>query len=211
MMELHTDRLILREFVADDWPAVLAYQSDPRYLRLYEWTARSEADVRAFVQLFIDQQQQRPRTRYQLAITLKADGRLIGNCGIRVVAARNPVSPEERNRVFTANDQAAADKNPVSGAHEAARAHDADIGYELAPDAWGHGYATEAARAIVRFGFETLGLHRISADTVADNTASARVLQKLGLTLEGRLRDKLYYKGRYWDVVLFGMIRPDQA
>ncbi len=175
-MELHTDRLILREFVADDWPAVLAYQSDPRYLRLYEWTARSEADVRAFVQMFIDQQQQQPRTRFQLAVTLKTDGRLIGNCGIRLPAAGS---------------------------------HDADIGYELAPDEWGHGYATEAARAIVRFGFEELGLHRISADTVADNIASTRVLTKLGMTLEGRLRDKLYYKGRYWDVLLFGMIRPD--
>lgn len=178
MMELHTDRLILREFVADDWPAVLAYQRDPRYLRLYEWTGRTEEDVRAFVQMFIDQQQQRPRTRFQLAVTLKADGRLIGNCGIRL---------------------------PAAGAH------DADIGYELAPDEWGHGYATEAARAIVRFGFEELGLHRISADTVADNTASAHVLTKLGMTREGRLRDKLYYKGRYWDVVLFGMIKPDSA
>ena len=180
-MELHTDRLILREFVPDDWPAVLAYQSDPRYLRYYEWTGRTEADVRAFVQMFVDQQQQQPRTRFQLAITLKEDGRLIGNAGIRVVADRNPVS------TF----------------------YEADIGYELAPDAWGHGYATEAARAIVRFGFQELGLHRISADTVADNTASARVLQKVGLTLEGRLRDKEFYKGRYWDVLLFGMIQEE--
>jgi ribosomal-protein-alanine N-acetyltransferase len=57
----------------------------------------------------------------------------------------------------------------------------ADIGYELAPDEWGHGYATEAARAIVAFGFDTLGLHRIAASCVADNAASAHVLEKLGL------------------------------
>lgn len=175
-MELHTDRLILREFVADDWPAVLAYQRDPRYLRFYEWPDRHEADVRAFVRMFVDQQQQQPRTRFQLAITLKSDGHLIGNAGIR---------------------------RPAAGSHEA------EIGYELAPDEWGHGYATEAARAIVRFGFEALKLHRIAAETVADNVASAHVLRKAGLTQEGRLRDKLYYKGRYWDVLLYAIIRSE--
>jgi len=164
-MILSTPRLLLRDFAADDWPAVLAYQRDPRYLRLYEWTGRTEADVRAFVNMFIEQQQQRPRTRYQLAITRRDDGRLIGNCGIR---------------------------------RSAADSHEAEIGYELAPDEWGHGYATEAVREIVRFGFEEMGLHRITAWTVADNTASARVLD--------RLVDKERYKGRYWDVLMYGMV-----
>jgi RimJ/RimL family protein N-acetyltransferase len=173
-MILTTDRLILREFVAGDWPAVLAYQRDPLYLRLYEWEDRAEADVRAFVNRFVEQQLDQPRTRFQLAVTLKAGGRLIGNAGIRL--------------------------NGVDS-------HAAEIGYELAPNEWGHGYATEAARAILRFGFEELGLHRVGAWTVADNTASARVLEKLGMTLEGRLRDYHRYKGRYWDVLMYGMIR----
>ncbi len=175
-MELITARLILREFVAGDWPAVLAYQRDPRYLRLYEWADRAEADVRRFVNMFIEQQKQQPRTRFQLAITLKGDGRLIGNAGIR---------------------------QGSGGAHEG------EIGYELAPDEWGRGYATEAARAVVRFGFEELGLRRVSAWCVADNVASARVLEKVGLTLEGRLRDKEQYKGRYWDVLMYGMVREE--
>lgn len=173
-MFLYTPRLILRDFVAGDWPAVLAYQRDPRYLRLYEWEDRTEDDVKRFVQMFVDQQRDQPRTRFQLAVTLKADGRLIGNCGIRL--------------------------NGVDS-------HAAEIGYEVAPDEWGRGYATEAARAIVRFGFEELGLHRIGAWTVADNTASIHVLEKLGMTLEGRLRDYERYKGRYWDVLMYGMIR----
>ncbi len=54
---------------------------------------------------------------------------------------------------------------------------EANIGYELNPAAWGQGYATEAAHAIVRFGFEDLRLHRIWAECVADNMASARVLE----------------------------------
>jgi RimJ/RimL family protein N-acetyltransferase len=175
-MELVTERLILREFVAEDWPAVLAYQRDPRYLRLYEWNDRTEADARRFVNMFIEQQKQRPRRRYQLAVTLKDGGRLIGNVGIR---------------------------RGSGGAHEA------EIGYELAPDEWGRGYATEAAREIVRFGFEELGLHRISAWTVAENVASARVLEKVGMTLEGRLRDKEHYKGRYWDVLMYAMVKGE--
>ena len=45
-MQLTTERLVLRELEEDDWPAVLAYQSDPRYLRYYAWEGRTEADVR---------------------------------------------------------------------------------------------------------------------------------------------------------------------
>ncbi len=60
-MELTTERLILREFVYEDWPAVLAYQRDPRYLRYYEWTDRTSEDVQRFVQMFLDQQQAQPR------------------------------------------------------------------------------------------------------------------------------------------------------
>jgi ribosomal-protein-alanine N-acetyltransferase len=84
MMQLETPRLLLREFVAEDWPAVLAYQVDPLYLRYYHETGRTEDEVRAFVQMFLDQQRQQPRTKFQLALVLKAEGRLIGNCGIRI-------------------------------------------------------------------------------------------------------------------------------
>lgn len=83
-MNLETPRLLLREFVEDDWPAVLAYQSDPRYLRYYHWTERTEKDVRTFVNMFLNQRHEQPRTRFQLALVLKLDGRLIGNCGIRI-------------------------------------------------------------------------------------------------------------------------------
>jgi RimJ/RimL family protein N-acetyltransferase len=172
-MLLETPRLLLRDFTADDWPAVLAYQRDPRYLRLYEWADRTPAAVQAFVQMFVDQQHAQPRTRFQLAVTLRATGELIGNCGIRR-------------------------DSPMS--------HEAEIGYEIAPDQWGRGYASEAVAAIVGFGIETLRVHRITAWLVADNVASARVLEKNGFQLEGRLRDKEMYKGRYWDVLMYARL-----
>ena len=175
-MELTTDRLILRDFVFDDWLAVLAYQRDPRYLRYYRWADRSSQDVQRFVQMFLDQQQAQPRVKYQLAIELKPTGQLIGNCGIRQEAMGEP---------------------------------QADIGYELAPDHWGHGYATEAARAIVEFGFTQLKVHRIWSWCIADNTASARVLERLGLRLEGRLRETEYFKGRWWDTLVYAILEHE--
>lgn len=175
-MKLTTQRLVLREFVAEDWPAVLTYQSDPQYLRYYEWTERTEADVRTFVQRFLDWQAEEPRIKYQLAITLPGDGRLIGNCGLRLAEAGAQVG---------------------------------DLGYEIAPIYWGQGYATEAATAIMRFGFEELCLHRIWSHTVGENVASQRVLEKLGMRYEGRLREAQWYKGRWWDTVVYGILAEE--
>jgi [ribosomal protein S5]-alanine N-acetyltransferase len=83
-MILTTKRLVLREFEEEDWPAVLAYQSDPRYLRYYDWMHRTEQDVRVFVRMFMAQGEEGPRTQFQLAMTLAPAGQLIGNGGIRM-------------------------------------------------------------------------------------------------------------------------------
>ena len=175
-MQLSTERLLLREFNADDWTAVLAYQNDPLYLRYYPWTERTPADVQDFVQRMISRQQEQPRTKFQLAVVLKSTGELIGNCGIRM---------------------------------ESAGVHEADIGYEFSPNHWGQGYATEAARALVSFGFTELKLHRIWAHCIADNQGSARVLRKVGMRQEARLRDKEYFKGRYWNLLLFAILEDE--
>ena len=82
-MMLNSERLFLREFIESDWKAVLAYQSDPLYLQFYRWTHRTAGHVQSFLQTFIDQQQQRPRYRFQFAVILRAGDELIGNCGIR--------------------------------------------------------------------------------------------------------------------------------
>lgn len=58
-------------------------------------------------------------------------------------------------------------------------------------------------------GFTTLGVHRIEAFCVADNTGSAHVLEKIGLRQEARLRDKEYYKGRWWDRLVYAVLEPD--
>lgn len=175
-MILKTERLLLREFVAEDWRAVYAYQNDPRYLEFYEWEHRSEQDVKSFVQRFIDQQHESPRVKFQLAIVLPNSNKLIGNVGIR--------------------------KPNV-------KAYNAEMGYELDPREWNNGYATEAATAMLKFAFEQLRLHRVSARVNASNGNSIRLLEKLGMRQEGRLREEEFFKGRYWDTLVYGMLEDE--
>jgi RimJ/RimL family protein N-acetyltransferase len=175
-VQLITERLILREFKADDWSAVLTYQSDERYLQYYPWRSRTAEQVQVFVQMFLDQQVDEPRTKFQLAITVKSNQELIGNCGLRL------------------------DKpDTLQG----------NIGYELSPTYWGNGYATEAATAMLEFGFGTLKLHRIWSRCISENQRSRHLLERLGMQLEGRLRENEYFKGRWWDSLIYGMLKSE--
>jgi ribosomal-protein-alanine N-acetyltransferase len=66
-----------------------------------------------------------------------------------------------------------------------AHAQEAELGYELHPEYWGHGYATEAAWHMLAFAFQTLRLQRVWAQCLAENRASVRVLERLGIRQEG--------------------------
>jgi RimJ/RimL family protein N-acetyltransferase len=85
----------------------------------------------------------------------------------------------------------------------------AELGYWIGRPWWGLGYATEAGRAMLRFGFETLGLHRIHANHIGGNEASGRVLQKLGFQYEGTHRDDAFHQGRYVDLVCYGLLEHE--
>jgi RimJ/RimL family protein N-acetyltransferase len=85
----------------------------------------------------------------------------------------------------------------------------AELGYWLGMPYWGKGYATEAARAIVEYGFATLGLHRIYASTFRENTVSAKVLQKVGMKHEGCLRQHVLKWERFIDLQMYGILRPE--
>jgi [ribosomal protein S5]-alanine N-acetyltransferase len=77
----------------------------------------------------------------------------------------------------------------VNYAPEHARA---ELGYVLSREHWGKGLMPEAVRAVIRFGFGRMELNRIQARCVAENTASARVMEKAGMTYEGTLRESEY-------------------
>jgi [ribosomal protein S5]-alanine N-acetyltransferase len=84
----------------------------------------------------------------------------------------------------------------------------AEFGYNVTPELWGSGYATEIARAVALFAFDVRGIHRLEATCHPDNVASARVLEKAGLTFEGRLRDHARKDGRWRDSLLYAVIAP---
>jgi RimJ/RimL family protein N-acetyltransferase len=173
-MELETERLLIREYVAEDWLAAHAYRGDLEVARyMAPRVAENLEQTRAWLEETRRRSAQPSRRLYDLAVTLRSDGRLIGQIWIEPLAADSPAADEM------------------------------SVGYMLHRDHWGRGYATEAVRAIVRFGFEALGARQVSARCFEANRASARVLEKAGLRFvlreedvdptDGRLRGILTY------------------
>lgn len=85
----------------------------------------------------------------------------------------------------------------------------AAIGYCFDAAAWGRGYATEAARAVLEWAFATLDLNRVQAETDTRNAASARVLEKLGFVREGTLREDCVVDGEVSDSWVYGLLRRE--
>jgi len=85
----------------------------------------------------------------------------------------------------------------------------AELGYWLGVGYWERGYATEAAREILRYGFEELNLHRIFATHFAHNPASGNVLTKIGMCHEGCQREHLLKWGQFVDSEMYGVLRRE--
>jgi len=85
----------------------------------------------------------------------------------------------------------------------------AELGYVLSKDYWNQGIITEATSQIVKYGFSELGLNRIEAQCNVNNPGSYRVMEKLGLVMEGVLRKQLKIKGEYLDQRMYSILRSD--
>jgi ribosomal-protein-alanine N-acetyltransferase len=92
----------------------------------------------------------------------------------------------------------------IASEHQLAR-----LSYWLGTDYWNHGYCTEAVRAVIDYGFTRLSLHRIYAPHFHNNPASGRVLRKIGMTYEGRMREHYIRFGRFVDVEIYGILREE--
>ncbi|MFH1567225.1 MAG: GNAT family protein [Gemmatimonadota bacterium] len=173
---LETERLLLRDFALDDWPAVHEYARRLEVARFMTWGPNTVADTQAFVRRATVSRDEDPRRDHELAVVEKSTGRLVGGCGITIDA----------------------------GPHR-----NAFLGYCLHPDVWGRGYATEASRALLRFGFLTLGAHRVWTTCDPENHASARVLQKIGMRQEGHLREDVWVRGQWRDELILAVLDPE--
>lgn len=85
----------------------------------------------------------------------------------------------------------------------------AELGYWIGKPYWGRGYASEAARALVSWGFTELGLHRVHASHFPRNPASGAVLRRIGMRHEGRLREHVRKWGEHLDLERYGILRRE--
>jgi ribosomal-protein-alanine N-acetyltransferase len=160
VVQLTTARVLLRPYQEGDYPALIAIDADDAVRHQQGGDIISEERSQAWFRYIIDKAHtEQPRTHYHFAIVERATGDVIGRCALRLL-----------------------DSDSYDGT-----LRQGDIGYVLARAAWGCGYATEAALAMIRSGFGTLGLHRITASCRAENSASAHVLEKLGMRREAYL------------------------
>ena len=85
----------------------------------------------------------------------------------------------------------------------------AELGYWIGVPYWNQGYASEAAQAVIEHGFRILGLNRIQAHHMASNSASGRVMEKAGMTREGRSPQAIKKGGKFHDTIFYGVVRSD--
>ena len=87
--------------------------------------------------------------------------------------------------------------------------HWAELGYWIGKPYWSKGYCTEAAGALLDYGFKVLELNRIQARHLVSNPASGRVMQKLGMSYEGTLRQVVFLRGSYEDLAGYAILRDE--
>lgn len=175
-MILEGERVLLREFTADDHDAVHAFAGDADVVRFMDWGPNDRAATEAFLISVAVHQALDPRRVFELAITDSASGIVVGSCAL----------------------------------HEYDASHrSGHIGYVLHPAWRGRGFATEASALLLELGFESLGLHRIFATCHPDNLASARVLERVGMRAEGRMRGDRLIRDGWRDSLLFARLATD--
>jgi len=179
-LELGSERLLLRPLRAADAPALFAIHADPAFARF--WSSPPWTEMAQAEQLIAqDQLDLAAGEHVRLGISRRHDDRLLGSCTLFKIHATN---------------------------------RRAELGYGLGPAFWGLGYAQEAVRTLLGFGFADkarggLGLHRVEADIDPDNEASARLLTRLGFSLEGRLRERWIVGGVVSDSAIYGLLQRD--
>jgi RimJ/RimL family protein N-acetyltransferase len=97
----------------------------------------------------------------------------------------------------------------IIGLHLRPEHERAEMGYWIGQPYWGRGYVTEAARRMLRYGFEELGLNRIYASHFGHNPASGRVMQKIGMRYEGLSRQHVKKWGEFVDLETYAILRSD--
>lgn len=160
--DLRTARLHLRQFTEADLEDAIAIYGDPRVTRgLGGMEPITDVEgIRSYFERIVERVARYPVGQGGWAVTLADTGRAIGGALLKPLPDNNDVPTEH-----------------------------IEIGWHLAPATWGHGYATEASRAVLAYGFQQLDLDVIHAVLFPWNEASARLARGLGMSARGRTTD----------------------
>ncbi|WP_067436276.1 GNAT family N-acetyltransferase [Nocardioides jensenii] len=146
-----------------------------------QWITRAATDHDAYVHWFMHPDS------IDLTIVIELDGEVIGDLMLRVF---DPWAQAE--------------------VREAAAGTQAELGWSLHPDHGGRGYATEAVRAALALCFERLGLRRVTAECFAENEASWRLMERLGMRREAHtVKDSLHRDGTWRDGLLYAILAEE--
>lgn len=187
---LQTPRLLLRDLLAGDADALNVIEGDAEVTRYMSCDPQTPEQTREYIAGAILEQAKADRKTFDLAIVLRegvsgADG--VDERGGGELIGRCGLGiqrPEHR---------------------------EATIWYLLHPQRQGRGYITEAASAMLDFAFGTMGVHRVFADCDPRNTASCRVASRLGMRLEGQLRENYSLKGEWCSSNIYGILESEWA
>jgi RimJ/RimL family protein N-acetyltransferase len=128
----------------------------------------------------------------------------------KYIDLQNSYQPFEKDKVFELAVERKEDGKVIGLLGMICQDHrQGEMGWGLGVEHRGQGYATEAARALMDYGFNSLGLHRIHADTSTDNLASWRVMERLGMRREALLRGSVYEEGKWSDRYVYGMLADE--
>jgi len=127
--------------------------------------------------------------------------------GVReYILLQNSYQPFQKNKVFELAVERKEDGKVIGLLGLIRQDHgQGEMGWVLGVEYRGKGYATEAARALMEYGFNSLGLHRIHADTSTDNLAARKIMERLGMRREDVMRGAVYEEGRWVDRYVYGM------
>lgn len=179
-MRVASERLILREFIEEDFEQFYSVFSNQQVMRYaLREVSRNPEDKRSyFDEILCHNQTKEGRGGYEFAVLLASTGAFVGFADVEVTL-----------------------QNDHGGCGE--------IGYFLLPDYWGKGFATEIANTLLEFCFTAIGLHRVCASCNAANHASEHVMQKVGMTKEGEF-DQVRFKFGTWHNELRYRIMKDE-
>lgn len=168
-MHVKTERLLIRDFMLEDWEAVFEYTSDKTVMKYIPEGVFSEEDTQDFIK------KNTGATAQKFPVILEKESRLIGHM------------------VF----------------HQCFGDHTYEIGWVFNPKYYNKGYASEAAYALLKYGFEELKVHRIIATCQPENPPSYRVMEKIGMRREGHHLKCIPHGDEWWDEYFYAILAEE--